>query len=937
MSSLLRVALLWCLVCLSAPAARAQGGTQVVFTMGQLEVMSRQDDTNVTITNLQSGATWASFNMASEGQRQEWLTGVPHYIGVSADKPLTLFSGKALAGSNDWGSLLVADNNTEFGEHFHGFTEYWVWVFMPREAGDTRPSQVSIQDLSDGDDTVTLTGRDATLLTPTMEVWERPSFDHDTIQVDCNRPCEVEVGSSSIKSSTGWAITPPSIAKGEDGRELGTKFAFFAHPDLTIWPFTDGTDVQITDLSDDDDTQEVHLNSDQVFSLRDLTGVSQGERSVVTAGGNLFDSDFVEIESNYPILVYNGANYDPGGGFILDFASTVPTGPAKQEAFAYANGEGLILLAHDASTTVTLDTVTGNTSHALTVDSNTWSGVGPYYWQGASDWSRELVHVTADKPISVFYGDFTSSYYGGCCSASFVPVVPETATLPPVAEAGVSVIACPYDTIQFDGTASYDQDGVGPEPDIVAYKWDFDTNTNSDGFGGRDDDTDSDQAIGTWTYPASDTYSVRLTVTDNDGETDDDYVQVVIDVSDISLCGTDDDQDGVGSNNDNCPDVFNPDQADANGNGIGDACDPDLDGDGVDNTSDNCPNTANPDQANHDSDGLGDACDTDDDGDGVADTADNCPLLANPNQADADSDGIGDACDTDDDGDGVSDATDNCPLVANPDQANTDGTGGGDACDDDADGDGVSNASDNCPLVANPDQANLDADAQGDACDLDDDGDGVPDTVDDCPATSDLPQVDTDGDGIGDACDDDIDGDGVSNATDDCPLVANADQADADRDGQGDVCDGDQDGDGVPDATDDCPTVADADQADFDSDGIGDACDPDADDDAVLDYDDNCPLLANHVQTDTDGDGQGDACDEDDDGDGIPDATDNCPVTPNADQADDDGDGVGNACSDHVSYLSGPCGCQTTPTPGAAWSLLLLLGLVRRRRRALRR
>jgi hypothetical protein len=35
---------------------------------------------------------------------------------------------------------------------------------------------------------------------------------------------------------------------------------------------------------------------------------------------------------------------------------------------------------------------------------------------------------------------------------------------------------------------------------------------------------------------------------------------------------------------DNCPDVFNPDQADSNGNGVGDACDyicGDIDGDGV--------------------------------------------------------------------------------------------------------------------------------------------------------------------------------------------------------------------------------------------------------------------------------------------------------------------------------------------------------------------
>lgn len=86
----------------------------------------------------------------------------------------------------------------------------------------------------------------------------------------------------------------------------------------------------------------------------------------------------------------------------------------------------------------------------------------------------------------------------------------------------------------------------------------------------------------------------------------------------------------------------------------------DSDGDGILDANDNCPNVYNPDQANFDDDALGNACDPDDDNDGIPDAQDNCQYDYNPQQYDTDKDGIGDACDTDIDGDNVVDAVDAC-------------------------------------------------------------------------------------------------------------------------------------------------------------------------------------------------------------------------------------------------------------------------------------
>jgi len=59
-------------------------------------------------------------------------------------------------------------------------------------------------------------------------------------------------------------------------------------------------------------------------------------------------------------------------------------------------------------------------------------------------------------------------------------------------------------------------------------------------------------------------------------------------------------RDGIQDSVDNCPKTANSNQLDTDGDGKGDECDPDIDGDGIGNAQDNCMLVYNPDQADFD-------------------------------------------------------------------------------------------------------------------------------------------------------------------------------------------------------------------------------------------------------------------------------------------------------------------------------------------------
>ena len=146
----------------------------------------------------------------------------------------------------------------------------------------------------------------------------------------------------------------------------------------------------------------------------------------------------------------------------------------------------------------------------------------------------------------------------------------------------------------------------------------------------------------------------------------------------------------------------------------------DSDNDKILEPHDNCPSSINPDQADTDGDGVGNFCDPDDDNDALGDLSDSCPLLAEDFDGFQDADGCPEP---DNDGDGICDAGQTSASCA--------GSDSGQMCFDPAGT--LSCGTQDCRSVAE----DYDAFKDSDGCpEPDNDNDGKLDSGDSCPGTA---------------------------------------------------------------------------------------------------------------------------------------------------------------------------------------------------------
>ena len=310
------------------------------------------------------------------------------------------------------------------------------------------------------------------------------------------------------------------------------------------------------------------------WSLPVTAALSEGEHSLIAtatddAGNTAQDTVSFTIDTSTSVAIST-----PTDGQALQSLTQV-TGTAEPGATVVVTIDGTVVgtttADQDGNWTLTLDTPLDDGNYSLTATAT----------DAAGNTAQATVTFTVDSHTS------TAVTITAPLDGSTVTGVTE---LSGTAEPGATVVITIDGVVV--GTTTADQDG----------NWSFTL----------------DAPLGEGTH------SVTVTATDSQGESSQVSISFTIDP-------VDSDGDTIPDAVDNCPNVSNPDQADSNGDGIGDACSTEICNNGVDDTGNGLSDCEDPACASHPSCRVHEICGSgrDEDGDTLIDCADpDCAFAA---------------------------------------------------------------------------------------------------------------------------------------------------------------------------------------------------------------------------------------------------------------------------------------------------------------------
>jgi len=337
------------------------------------------------------------------------------------------------------------------------------------------------------------------------------------------------------------------------------------------------------------DPVSVYVDYEPWLGTRPVSGDSDGDG---------FD-DAWEIETFGAIDVIDDPDedYDQDGlsnwyEYINGFNANNPvevviTDPTEEPVFSNAEAINFEVKTLNAVTVVAQITSDNDVNTVLMNNSHT---EGPWtYWTGniPIEPGSNQIEMTAEG------GAYTSTRLRTVISDNALPVV---TIIDPTAGTGSTSLH----SIELNGTASDDTQ-------VAAVRWELRYIVDGGEPPAGPDEEGAATGTDSWT-----TSSILLMAPANPGETVENYITVYAD----DIYGNSDGSSITLIVDDNISSQEGDVSDDGWQSGVGDD---DADNDGVLDVDDNCPQTPNADQANNDGDALGDVCDEDDDEDGLPD------------------------------------------------------------------------------------------------------------------------------------------------------------------------------------------------------------------------------------------------------------------------------------------------------------------------------